>query len=234
MKGVLLCGGTGSRLYPLTKCINKHLLPIKGKPMAQWNIEKMSEAGIKDILIVSGQDQCGSIIQQFGDGEDFGVNFTYRVQSKPGGIAQALSLAEHFCSNRYENICVVLGDNIFSTPLNGENFGEGAKCVLKKVDDPRRYGVPELKEGKIISITEKPKRPKSKYAVTGIYYFDYSVFEKIRNLKPSKRGEYEITDVLNQYIKENRLTYEEMSDTDFWSDAGTLESYAYVNSSEVE
>lgn len=237
MKGILLCGGTGSRLYPLTKCINKHLLPIGNKPMAQWNIEKLVEAGMKDILIVSGQDQCGSIIQQFGDGSEFSANLTYKVQSKAGGIAQALALAEDFVGD--DTMCVILGDNIFSMSLKGikDSFRSGACIFLKPVEDPQRFGVAEINRKmsqyggmvNVLSIEEKPSNPKSNYAVTGIYCYDRTVFDKIRTIKPSARGELEITDVNNAYIKENSMIGKLMNDSDFWSDAGTFESYAYVN-----
>lgn len=237
MRGILLAGGTGSRLYPLTKCINKHLLPICGKPMAQWNIEKLIDANIKDILIVSGQEQCGSIIQQFGDGSELGCRLTYKVQTKAGGIAQALALAEDFV--RDEPMCVILGDNIFSTSLKQEvkTFYDGARIFLKKVPDPSRYGVATFhrkmsmfkSQVAVDNIEEKPKEPKSEYAVTGIYFYDKKVFDIIKKLKPSARGELEITDVNNAYIAMNEMTAFLMDDNDFWSDAGTFESYSYVN-----
>lgn len=238
MRGILLAGGTGSRLYPLTKCINKHLLPICGKPMAQWNIEKFVDAGIKDILIVSGQEQCGSIIQQFGDGSELNCNLTYKVQTKAGGIAQALGLAKDFV--RDEPMCVILGDNIFSMSLKDEvrNFRDGARIFLKKVPDPSRYGVASVHrkislttKNQIIvdSIEEKPKEPKSEFAVTGIYFYDSRVFDIIADIKPSARGELEITDVNNYYIAMNEMTAFIMDDDEFWSDAGTFASYDYVN-----
>ncbi len=237
MKGILLAGGTGSRLFPLTKCINKHLLPIGDKPMAQWNIEKFVEAGIKDVLIVSGQEQCGSIIHQFGDGSEFGCDITYKVQSKAGGIAQALNLAKEYVKD--EPMCVILGDNIFDMPLTGipNTFKEGAMIFLKKVPDPQRYGVAEFvkkmsmydRQVQVTSIEEKPKNPKSDYAVTGIYCYDSNVFDIISNIKPSARGELEITDVNNKYIEMNKMNAYLMKDEEFWSDAGTFDSYAYVN-----
>ena len=234
MKGVILCGGTGSRLHPLTKSINKHLLPICGKPMAQWAIEKLVEAGITDILIVSGQEQCGSIINQFGDGTEYGCLLTYKVQSKAGGIAQALKLAEKFAEQ--DPICVILGDNIFSFSLVSaveecsKSGWKGAKLFLKKVDDPTRFGVADINlKNEILSIEEKPKHPKSRLAVTGIYIYDSSVFKKIEEIKPSKRGELEITDVNNLYVKEKAMTAEILEEQDFWSDAGTHESYMFVN-----
>ena len=234
MKGVILCGGTGSRLFPLTKSINKHLLPICGKPMAQWAIEKLVEAGIKDILIVSGQEQCGSIINQFGDGTDYGCSLTYKVQSKAGGIAQALMLAKDFA--REEPICVILGDNIFSFSLAPavQSFDDlswsGAKIFLKKVADPTRFGVADINsKNEVLSIEEKPEHPKSRLAVTGIYIYDSSVFDKISKIKPSARGELEITDVNNLYIGEHKMSAEILDENDFWSDAGTHESYQFVN-----
>lgn len=237
MRGILLAGGTGSRLYPLTKCINKHLLPICGKPMAQWNIEKFVDAGIKDILIVSGQEQCGSIIQQFGDGSELNCNLTYKVQTKAGGIAQALGLAKDFV--RDEPMCVILGDNIFSMSLEKDvkNFRDGAKIFLKKVPDPSRYGVATFHKKMstfgdqviVDGIEEKPAQPKSEYAVTGIYFYDSRVFEIIADIKPSARGELEITDVNNYYIAMNEMTAHIMGDNEFWSDAGTFASYQYVN-----
>ena len=237
MRGILLAGGTGSRLFPLTKCINKHLLPIGGKPMAQWNIEKFVEAGIKEILIVSGQEQCGSIIQQFGDGSELGCDITYKVQSKAGGIAQALNLAKDF--TRDEPMCVILGDNIFDMSLKGipQTFKDGATIFLKRVSDPQRYGVAEFNrkmsmnnnQVSIISIEEKPKNPKTDYAVTGIYCYDRKVFDIISTIKPSARGELEITDVNNEYVRRNEMTAYIMNDNEFWSDAGTFNSYAFVN-----
>lgn len=237
MKGILLAGGLGSRLYPLTKCINKHLLPIGEKPMAQWNIEKFVEAGITEILIISGKEHCGSIIQQFGDGKEFGCEITYKVQAEAGGIAQALLLAEKFVGS--DTMCVLLGDNIFDMSLKGipETFSYGAQIFLKEVQDPERYGVAEgfrkisMTSNQMIvtNIEEKPKNPKSNLAVTGIYCYDSSVFDKIKNIKPSARGELEITDVNNAYIKENKMTALIMGNDEFWSDAGTFESYKYVN-----
>lgn len=205
--------------------------------MAQWNIEKFVEAGIKEILIVSGQEQCGSIIQQFGDGSEFGCDIAYKVQSKAGGIAQALNLAKDFVKD--EPMCVILGDNIFDMSLKGipGTFKDGAMVFLKKVADPQRYGVAEFirkmsmpnHQVAITSIEEKPKQPKSDYAVTGIYCYDNQVFDIINNIKPSARGELEITDVNNEYVRRNQMTAFIMDDDEFWSDAGTFASYAYVN-----
>ena len=231
MKGILLAGGTGSRLYPLTKCINKHLLPVGDKPMAQWALEKFVEAGITDILIISGKEQCGMIINQFGDGKELGCNLTYKVQMEAGGIAQALSLAEAFVGD--DNMCVILGDNIFSMSLKGLSFNSGAMILLKEIKDPSRYGVAEIEQVgdkiNILSIEEKPLVPKTNYAVTGIYYYDKSVFDKIRQIKPSNRNELEITDINNLYIKENKMCAKLMDNSDIWSDAGTIKSYSYIN-----
>ena len=237
MKGVLLFGGTGSRLYPLTKTVNKHLLPVGQKPMGQWGIEKLVSAGITEILIITGIEQCGSVISQFGDGSDYGCNLTYKVQVKAGGIAQALALAEHFVGG--DSCCVILGDNIFNKDLTPivKNFRSGATILLKTVKDPQRFGVAETIEKmsmygdqvQVISIEEKPKHPKTNNAVTGIYFYDNTVFDKIRTIKPSARGELEITDVNNAYIAENSMTAYMMKEDEFWSDAGTFDSLHRAN-----
>lgn len=228
MKGIILAGGTGSRLYPLTKVTNKHLLPIGEKPMIFYPIEKMTQAGIEEILIVTGTEHMGDVVGLLGSGSDFGCRFTYKVQDKAGGIAQALGLAENFCSG--DSMLVILGDNIFNASLMPvvENYsGEGARILLKTVDDPKRYGVPELRGDHIIGIQEKPDNPKSNYCVTGIYLYDNHVFDCIKKLKPSKRGELEITDVNNYYIGKNALTWAELDG--WWTDAGTHESYRLAN-----
>lgn len=238
MRGLLLCGGTGSRLAPLTKCINKHLLPVGNKPMAQWNIEKLVNAGITEIMIVSGKEQCGSIIQQFGDGSEFNCNLTYKVQERPGGIAEAICLAEDWARN--DNITVVLGDNISNFDLKPYipwGVFEGAIVFLKEVHDPQRYGVAEfykkmsMKDNrvKITSIIEKPKEPKSNYAVTGYYIFDNSVFNRISWLTYSDRGELEVTDLNMSYLNEDKLQGYLMNENDWWTDAGTHESLAKAN-----
>jgi glucose-1-phosphate thymidylyltransferase len=238
MRGVILCGGTGSRLYPLTKCINKHLLPVGGKPMAQWNIEKLVEAGITEILVVSGQEHCGSIIQQFGDGEELGCNLTYKVQSKPGGIAEAIYLAKDWA--REDNIVVVLGDNIsniYLTPYVEQPNFEGAVVFLKEVPDPQRYGVAEFykklsmkdNEVRITSIEEKPLEPKSNFAVTGFYIFDKTVFNRISWLKYSPRGELEVTDLNMSYLKDHQLKGYILDNDVWWTDAGTHPSFARAN-----
>ena len=228
MKGVVLAGGTGSRLYPLTKVTNKHLLPVGEKPMIYYPIEKLTECGIDEILIVTGTDHMGDVVNLLGSGKDFGCRFTYKVQDEAGGIAQALGLAENFVAG--DTMTVILGDNIFETSLEKavENYpGEGAQILIKEVDDPERFGVAELSGDKITGIEEKPDQPKSDYAVTGIYMFDSEVFELIKNLEPSERGELEITDVNNHYIKTGRMKYSIMDG--WWTDAGTHESYKVAN-----
>lgn len=225
MKGVILAGGTGSRLLPLTRVTNKHLLPVGRYPMIFYPIYKLKQAGIYEILIVTGREHMGDVIELLGSGRDFGVEFTYKVQDEAGGIAQALGLARHFVGN--DNCVVILGDNIFEddiTPYvnNYKNQEEGAKILLKEVLDPHRFGVPEIKDGKILRIEEKPKNPKSNFAVTGIYMYDPEVFEIIKTLKPSARGELEITDVNNTYLEKGKLTYDTLKG--WWTDAGTPES----------
>ncbi|MFN1836119.1 sugar phosphate nucleotidyltransferase [Balneola sp. MJW-20] len=228
MKGIILAGGTGSRLYPLTKVTNKHLLPVGDKPMIYHPIEKLTEAGIEEILIVTGTDHMGDVVNLLGSGKDFGCRFTYKVQDEAGGIAQALGLAENFAGN--EPFVVILGDNIFEASLQSavKNYsGRGAQIMLKKVADPQRYGVAELEGQKVLSIEEKPDKPKSDYAVTGIYFYDSEVFDCIRNLKPSGRGELEITDVNNYYIRNGLMKSSIMMG--WWTDAGTPESYRLAN-----
>lgn len=230
MKGIILAGGTGSRLYPLTKITNKHLLPVGKYPMIFHSVHKLKEADIQDILIVTGKDHMGDVVNLLGSGADLGVSFTYKVQDEAGGIAQALGLAEHFVGNN--QMVVILGDNIFSDSISSYvlNFREqrtGAKVLLQQVHDPQRYGVPELDGDKIISIEEKPAHPKSNYAVTGIYMYDSNVFNIVKTLKPSGRGELEITDVNNAYIQRNELTYDILKG--WWTDAGTHASLAYAN-----
>jgi len=225
MKGVILAGGTGSRLYPLTKVTNKHLLPIGNKPMIYHPIEKMIEAGITEILIVTGIEHMGHVVGLLGSGKDFNCRFTYKVQDEAGGIAQALGLAENFTHG--DRIAVILGDNIFEDSLvhfikDYALQGSGAKVILCQVPDPNRFGVAELKGERIISIEEKPAKPKSNWAVTGVYFYDSRVFNIIKTLKPSGRGELEITDVNNAYIRENLMTFGLFKG--WWTDAGTFES----------
>ncbi|MCL6598833.1 MAG: NTP transferase domain-containing protein [Alicyclobacillus macrosporangiidus] len=230
MKGIILAGGTGSRLYPLTKITNKHLLPVGRYPMIYHVIHKLIEANIRDILIVTGKEHMGDVVNLLGSGREFGAEFTYRVQDEAGGIAQALGLAEAFVGN--DLMTVILGDNVFSDNIGPyvENFkrqGHGAKILIKEVQDPARFGVPELRDGHIISIEEKPAAPKSSYAVTGIYMYDHRVFDIIKTLRPSCRGELEITDVNNAYIERGELTYDILNG--WWTDAGTHLSYAKAN-----
>ena len=225
IKGVILAGGTGSRLYPLTKVTNKHLLPVGRKPMIYHPIEKLTQAGIDEILIVTGVDHMGDIVTLLGSGHAFGCRFTYKVQDQAGGIAQALGLAENFIGS--DKMCVILGDNVFEDSLAPfvQHFSaqkKGAKILIKEVADPQRFGVVEMKDGKVLSIVEKPKRPKSNFAVVGIYFYDAEVFRAIKQLKPSGRGELEITDVNQSYLDKSELTYDIISG--WWSDAGTFES----------
>jgi len=230
MKGIVLAGGTGSRLRPLTKVTNKHLLPVGRYPMIFYPIYKLKEAGIKEILIVTGREHMGDVIELLGSGRDFGLDFTFKVQDRAGGIAEALGLAENFVKD--EKCVVILGDNIFKDNISGyvekfEKQGEGAKVLLKEVENPERFGVAEIRGEKIISIEEKPKKPKSNFAVTGIYMYDSEVFSIIKTLKPSQRGELEITDVNNRYLEMNKLTYDFLKG--WWTDAGTFESLFVAN-----
>lgn len=230
MKGIILAGGTGSRLYPLTKVTNKHLLPVGRYPMIFHAVHKLKSAGIADILIVTGKEHMGDVVNLLGSGSELGVNFTYKVQDEAGGIAQALHLAEHFVGG--DRMVVILGDNVFEGALAPfiEKFRAqptGAKILLQKVDDPARFGVPEIDGNRIVSIEEKPQHPKSSYAVTGIYMFDSNVFAIIKTLAPSARGELEITDVNNAYIANGQLTYDVLDG--WWTDAGTHASFARAN-----
>lgn len=230
MKGVILAGGTGSRLFPLTKVTNKHLLPVGRYPMIYHPVAKLAEAGVRDILIVTGTEHMGAVVGTLGSGRELGLEFTYRVQDEPGGIAQALSLAEDFVG---DDLCtVILGDNIFESSLREyierfERQAHGARILIKDVPDPQRYGVPELRGDLIVSIEEKPRHPKSSYAVTGIYMYDGQVFGIIRTLRPSARGELEITDVNNAYIAKHSLQCDVLEG--WWTDAGTPASYALAN-----
>ena len=225
MKGVVLAGGTGSRLYPLTKVTNKHLLPVGKKPMIYYPIERLVEAGITEILIVTGVDHMGDIVNMLGSGKDFGCNFTYKVQDKALGIAHALLLAETFIDG--SKVVVILGDNIFGVNLKKyvgdfKKQKKGARILIKEVEDPERFGVVELKDGKIISIQEKPKKPKSNFVITGIYMYDKRVFDVIKRLRPSGRGEFEISDVNSAYLKDGELEHDILSG--WWTDAGTFET----------
>ena len=221
MKGAILAGGTGSRLMPLTKVTNKHLLPVYNKPMIYYPLQTLIDMGIKEILIVSGPGHAGHFVNLLGSGRKLGVSFSYEIQDEAGGIAQALSLAEDFADK--EPICVILGDNVFEDKIDISDFKEGARIYLKKVQDANRFGVAEINEkGKVLSIEEKPKNPKSNLAVSGLYIYDNEVFEIIKTLKPSARGELEITDVNNTYIKKGKMDSKILEG--FWSDAGTFES----------
>jgi len=226
MKGIVLAGGLGTRLHPLTKVTNKHLLPIYNKPMIYYPIEVMVDAGIRDILIVTGGKNAGDFLRLLGNGKQFGLNhINYTYQEGEGGIAAALSLAEFFADKN--PICVILGDNIIEGSIsayvqNFEKQGSGARILLKQVSDPQRFGVPEIRGDQIVRIDEKPARPASNYAVTGIYMYDSDVFEIIKTLKPSKRGELEITDVNNCYIGRGKMQYDILDG--WWTDAGTFES----------
>lgn len=228
MKGIILAGGTGSRLYPLTKVTNKHLLPVGNKPMIYYPIEKLIRSGIEEILIVTGTEHMGDVVNLLGSGKEFKCRFTYKVQDEAGGIAQALGLAENFVGD--DSMTVILGDNIFETSLDKalQNYpGSGGQILLQKVDDPDRFGVAELDGEKIVGIEEKPDHPKTNYAVTGIYMFDAAVFDLIKTLTPSNRGELEITDVNNHYIKKGEMRYSILDG--WWTDAGTPDSYKIAN-----
>ncbi len=226
MKGVILAGGLGTRLAPLTRVTNKHLLPVYDKPMIYYPIQSLVNAGIEDIMIVTGGNDAGDFLRLLGNGSEFGLrdlHYTYQVGE--GGIADALRLAEHFADG--DKIVVVLGDNIIEKNIRravGDFFaqGKGAKILLKEVPDPHRFGVVEIQDGRIQGIEEKPKKPRTNLAVIGIYMYDRQVFDMIRPLKPSARGELEITDVNNAYLQQGTLTYDILDG--WWTDAGTFES----------
>ena len=222
MKGIILAGGTGSRLYPLTKVTNKHLLPVYDKPMIYYPLQTLVAAGIKDIMIVSGRGHVGHFLELLGSGKEFGVRLTYEIQEGAGGIAQALGLAESWAGT--DNVAVILGDNIFQDDIRKdvEAFESGAKIFLKEVTDAHRFGVAEVRGNKVLGIEEKPRTPKSNLAVTGLYLYDAGVFAIIKTLKPSGRGELEITDVNNAYIRRGAMEFSVLPG--FWSDAGTFES----------
>jgi glucose-1-phosphate thymidylyltransferase len=226
MKGIVLAGGKGTRLYPLTKITNKHLLPVYDKPMIYYPVQTLVDAGIRDILIVTGGNHAGEFLQLLGNGREFGLSIIgYTYQEGEGGIADALKLAETFAEG--EKMCVILGDNIIEKGIGDavqdfERQERGAKILLKEVDDPERFGVAEIRDGKVVNIVEKPEKPLSHHAVTGIYMYDATIFEKTRVLKPSARGELEITDVNNAYIQEGTMTYSFLDG--WWTDAGTFSS----------
>jgi len=230
LKGVVLAGGTGSRLMPLTKVTNKHLLPIGYKPMIYYPIEKLTAVGVDEILIVTGVEHMGDVVNLLGSGKVFNCRFTYKVQDEAGGIAQALGMTENFAHG--QPLIVILGDNIFWANLKdyANRFisqKTGARLLLKQVSHPSRFGVAQVSEGRVISIEEKPQKPKSDYAVTGIYFYDASVFDIIRTLNPSARGELEISDVNNAYIAKGQLAYDILEG--WWTDAGTFESFNKAN-----
>lgn len=226
MKGVVLAGGLGTRLAPMTRVTNKHLLPVYDRPMIYYPIQTLVDAGITEILLVTGGNHAGDFLRLLGNGSDFGLkHLNYTYQEGEGGIAAALSLAEHFAAG--EPICVILGDNILQKPIRSavEHYarrGRGALVLLKEVPDPARFGVPALEQGRIVRIEEKPKAPPSPYAVIGVYMYDARVFEIIRTLKPSGRGELEITDVNNQYLAWGELDHALLDG--WWTDAGSVES----------
>lgn len=227
MKGVILAGGTGSRLHPLTKVTNKHLLPVYDKPMIFYPLETLKACGIMDIMIISGKGHAGHFLNLLESGRELGVRLSYGVQEEAGGIAQALSLAEDFADK--EPLAVILGDNIYEQPneiadavTKYREKNTGAMVLLKEVADPQRFGVAEVQDGKVVSIEEKPTQPKSNFAVTGFYLYDGQVFDIIRTLKPSGRGELEITDVNNHYLTEGQLSYGVVQSQ--WTDAGTFAS----------
>ena len=229
MKGVVLAGGTGSRLFPLTKVTNKHLLPVGQAPMIWHPVWKPKQGGIEEILIVTGTEHMGDVVGCLGSGKDFGCRFTYKVQDEAGGIAQALALGENFAGS--DPVCVILGDNIFQDPLGPQveafrKQGKGARILLKPVTDPHRFGVAEVRGDQVVGIEEKPKNPKSNLSVTGIYFYDHTVFDIIRTVKPSGRGEMEITDVNNAYIQRGDMSFGTFEG--WWSDAGTFPSLAHA------
>ena len=231
MKGVVLAGGTGSRLFPLTRVTNKHLLPVYDKPMVYYPIQTLVNAGIHEILLVTGGKNAGDFLRLLGNGSDFGLkHLNYTYQEGEGGIAEALGLAEYFAGG--QQICVILGDNIIENNIcqavaNFQKQKSGARLLLKEVEDAHRFGVAEIRGEHVVGIEEKPKVPKSNLAVIGVYFYDGTVFEKIRRLKPSGRGELEITDVNNFYVQEGTLSCEMLDG--WWTDAGTFESLLRAN-----
>lgn len=231
MKGVVLAGGTGSRLFPLTKVTNKHLLPVYDKPMVYYPIQTLVDAGITDILIVTGGKNAGDFLRLLGNGRAFGLtHLNYAYQEGEGGIAEALDLARDFAGK--ERLCVILGDNIIEHDIadaarSYANQARGARILLKEVPDPQRFGVPVIKEGRIVAIEEKPAVPQSKFAIVGVYFYDATVFDKIATLDRSARGELEITDVNNLYLREGTLSYSTLPG--WWTDAGTFDSLLRAN-----
>lgn len=234
LKGIILAGGTGSRLYPLTRVTNKHLLPVGRYPMIYHPLVRMQRAGVREVAVVTSPEHMGDVVNLLGSGRRFGLDLTFRVQDEPGGIAQAIGLCENFTAD--DPFVVILGDNILSEDIKGDtdayleqlrSAGSGARVLLKEVPDPERYGVPRLEGDRIAEIIEKPEDPPSRYSVTGIYFYDAGVYDVIRNLEPSERGEYEISDVSNAYIRRDALTYGVLQG--WWGDAGTLEGWHEAN-----
>lgn len=230
MKGIILAGGTGTRLYPLTKVTNKHLLPIGKEPMIYHPVKQLVSAGITSILVITSTNHMGDVVNLLGSGEEFNCDFTYKVQETAGGIAHALALAEDFANG--DKIAVILADNIFEYSMKpyADNFlkqKSGARVLLKEVGDPERYGVAAMDEYQVLEIEEKPDNPKSNFAVVGLYFYDSKVFDLIRDLKPSERGELEITSVNNIYIESKELQYDIVKGK--WTDAGTFESIQDAN-----
>lgn len=230
MKGIILAGGNGTRLLPLTRTTNKHLLPVGRYPMIYYPLHTLVSCGIKDIMIVSGTGHAGHFLELLGSGKEFGARLSYAIQEEAGGIAQALGLCEDFADN--EKIAVILGDNIYQDKFKSEaekfqSQDRGARVFIKKVDDPQRFGVPEIQGDKIINIEEKPRFPKSPYAVTGFYFYDNRVWGAIKTLKPSGRGELEITDVNNFYVNDNSMKFSVVNG--WWLDAGTFPSLHRAN-----
>ena len=231
MKGVILAGGLGQRLHPLTKVTNKHLLPVHDRPMIYYPIQTLVNAGIHELMVVTGGSSAGDFLRLLGNGKEFGLrHINYAYQEGEGGIAEALSLAEFFAEQ--DDICVMLGDNIIEGNIvtardRFEAQGDGARILLKKVPDPQRFGVPVLEGERVTRIEEKPKNPASPYAVTGIYFYDARVWEFIKTLVPSDRGELEITDVNNHYIRASKMAYDILEG--WWTDAGTFQSLLHAN-----
>jgi len=231
MKGVVLAGGLGTRLHPCSLVTNKHLLPVFNKPMIYYPLQTLVDAGIRDIMIVTGGNNAGDFLRLLGNGREFGLqHLNYTYQQGEGGIAEALSLAEHFVGG--DLCCVILGDNVIEKSISRfvQRFighGSGAMVLLKEVPDPQRFGVPVIRDGRIQRIDEKPEKPGSPYAVTGIYFYDHDVFDIIKGLTPSRRGELEITDVNNIYIERDQMIYDILDG--WWTDAGTFESLLLAN-----
>ena len=231
IKGVILAGGLGTRLAPLTRVTNKHLLPVFRKPMIYYPLEKLVQAGLREIMIVTGGPYAGEFLKLLGNGKEFGLkDIHYTYQEGEGGIAEALGLTEHFVGG--DRVCVILGDNLFPADVSGPlrsfmNQESGGKIFLKEVPDPERFGCPELDGDRVVRIEEKPEKPRSKYCVTGIYMYDNEVFRIVKTLKPSGRGELEITDVNNAYIDRGSLTYDILDG--WWTDAGTFDSLLHAN-----